>query len=219
MRQDEGEIIATSPDGRHRVRLVQDTDANNPREEFDHIGHCAAEPDRTFYAPDKDNGPLSHAWEHYRDRRHRFGDAADLFDRYVRVYYGGATLEEYPHSGPRCVWYVTYEDMVTASAGDLSWITPERMAEVLMSERDEYRAWVDGDVYGIVIESRAQCEGHESVRGECMGLTVNCDGRCVAGVWEWQDSVWGFYGYEGTREEAERMFTQEYLPEQQPAAA
>ncbi|MFE7479994.1 hypothetical protein [Streptomyces sp. NPDC057552] len=177
-------IIATSPDGQLRVRLVHDACAPNPRQDFDHLAHVITiDTHLGQYAPvDQDGGPLEWAWD--RLKWNLWG-GVDTFTRYVSIMHGGIVLESSPERGPRSLWYLLRED-----AEDLG-----MLAEAYLdAERAEYEAWADGEVYGYIVEQIVDW--------------VRADGQDDAmTTWEEIDSCWGHYGYEWATAEAKRAFT------------
>ncbi|NEA50429.1 hypothetical protein [Streptomyces sp. SID10815] len=167
------DIIATTPDGRFRVRLVPDEDAINPREDFDHLAHVLTiDTHGGWYAPiDKDGGPLADAWERVSWNRWQ---GIETFTRWARIYHNAIVIESRPERGPVSLWYLLGED-----AEDLG-ILPEAYLD---AERAEYQAWAEGDVYGYVVEQAV-----DWVRAD--------DPQETRSDWEEVDSCWGHYGFE-----------------------
>lgn len=180
------EIIETRGD--YRVSLYVDDTAGNPREEFDHVAHVVTVPDRSYLPPEKDGGPLAGKWQRCLDNTPRKRDATDLFERYCRTI-GVLTLLDTPHDGPTTVWYLMPAEIQEQAnhGGD-----PVKLLE---GERDEYRAWAEGSVYGYQIEHR--------VRWQRTNDDTDTDsGPDYLDTWEFVDGIAGYYGYEDAESEA-----------------
>lgn len=165
-----------------RVRLVVDQDAGNPREEYDHLANVVTVPSREYLPVDKDGGPLADAWTELTNR-YRWSDAVEIFERYARIYHGAVTLYDTPPRDANAVWYLMPE--VAQETTD-----PEAL---LKAERDEYRAWAEGSVYGYIIERRTKWNRADGTPGEME-------------TWEHEDSLWGLLGYEYAEQTAREDF-------------
>lgn len=176
------EILETSKDGRHRVRLVRDEDPVNPRRDYENLCHVITVPGSLFIDVDEDGGPLQHGWDHFHDR-YDTGRDTNLFIRWARIYHGAVAVEHRPHDGPRSLWYLLPADI--EKIGN----TPQ---EAIEGEIREYRAWAEGDVWGYVIERIVDWDRR--------------DGEGSMTTWEHVDSCWGFIGYEYAEQEAKEQF-------------
>ncbi|MFG2147587.1 hypothetical protein ACGFRG_25895 [Streptomyces sp. NPDC048696] len=129
-------IIATTTDGRFRVRLVPDEDARNPREDFDHLAHVVTiDTHLGQYTPiDKDGGPFAEAWDRVSWNRWK---GIEIFTRWAGIFHDAIVIESRPARGPVSLWYLLRED-----AEDLGML-PEAYLD---AERAEYEAWAEGDV-------------------------------------------------------------------------
>ncbi|MEU7030076.1 hypothetical protein AB0A60_25765 [Streptomyces sp. NPDC046275] len=167
------DILATTDDGRFRVRLVRDEHPENPRNDDETLAHVITiDTHLGHYHPvDKDGGPLAEAWERLKWNR-RTG--VDTFMRYVSIMHDGIVLESSPERGPRSLWYVTGEEARAIDGGLLT----EGYVE---AEMQEYEAWATGDVWGFVVEER-------------VGWTRDDDPHQFMETWEPVDDCWGFYG-------------------------
>lgn len=183
------DTIQTSEDGRTRVRLVHDDDPVHPREEYDHLGHVITIHHSRYTDIDKNAGPLADVWDEALSLTADRGAAVDLFERYCRIYHLAATLYDTPHEGPSAIWYLAAEDF---------WQV-ENPAEFLKGERNEYRNWAEGDVWGHVIE-------HEVKWGR-----VNTPAETMT-TWETVESCWGFIGREYAEEAAREAFADHQKP-------
>ncbi|OII68301.1 hypothetical protein [Streptomyces sp. CC77] len=165
-------VIATSTDGRFRVRLVHDECATNPREDFDHLAHVITiDTHLGYYAPvDKDGGPLAEAWDRVSWNRWQ---GVEIFTRWARIFHNAIVIESRPERGPVSLWYLLRED-----AEDLGML-PEAYLD---AERAEYEAWAEGDVYGYIVEEAVDW--------------LRADADEAMTTWEEVDSCWGHYGYD-----------------------
>lgn len=111
-----------------------------------------------------------------------FGSEADKFERYLRLFHG--TTEVQWFSGiDRDADYVTFDTKVWREEMGL---TDEHIAahpehDFRLASADEYRAYLEGDAYGIIVE--------QEVAVANIGETDE-----DTDVWEEGDSLWGFYG-------------------------
>lgn len=181
------EIIETRGD--YRVALYLDDTMGNPRDEYDHTAHVVSVPDRSYLPPDKDGGPLAAKWQRcldrydYRNTWDGTSNAIELFERYCRTI-GVLTLLDTPIDGPTSVWYMMPADIQEAAN-----YNADPMA-ILGGERDEYRAWAEGSVYGYQIEQRIVWHKADHEDADTMV------------TWECIDGVGGYYGWEDAESEA-----------------
>ncbi|PCG86387.1 hypothetical protein CIB93_09145 [Streptomyces sp. WZ.A104] len=189
------EIIATTDDGRFRVRLATDEHATNPRHDYDHLAHViTVDTHLGQYEPvDKDGGPLAEAWNRVSWNRWK---GIETFTRWASIFHNAIVIESRPAHGPVSLWYLMRED-----AEDLGML-PEGYLD---AERKEYEAWAEGDVYGYIVE-----EAVDWVRADDEGETMS--------TWEEVDSCWGHYGYEWATAEARRALAF-YVGKRQVVAA
>jgi len=111
----------------------------------------------------------------------RFGPNNGMLERYLRMWHGVTMVERYDS---RSYTYMAFDPAEwRESLG-----APENSVSMT-----EWRAYCEGDVYGIVVEDRVEWSAP--------------DGRTRT-EWEPRDSVWGFYGEEWARQGAN-----EYFPE------
>ncbi|MFE0104161.1 hypothetical protein [Streptomyces sp. NPDC059009] len=140
-------IIATTDDGRFRVRLFPDPNMPNPREDPDtHVHVITIDTHLGQHRPvDRDGGPLADAWHRICWNRWK---GVEIFTRYVEIMHGGIVLESTPDSGPRSLWYMTHEELIDLDFGLLS----EAYVE---AEKEDYESWLAKDVWGFSIEQAA----------------------------------------------------------------
>jgi hypothetical protein len=188
------EIIATTPDGKFRARVTYMEGADNPRTDGDY--HAAGvvttyDGDYIKVADPAGDQRVSDAWNRL-EYRYEWRDAEPMIERYIRILGGVAELDT-PHDGPRTVWYVLPEKM-----RELGWederITPDEMRKVIEAERKEYRAWAEGEVYGVIIEKNVTWAKVE-------------DPDETMETWEEEESVWGIIGDEWAEQEAREMLS------------
>ncbi|MER5617679.1 hypothetical protein [Streptomyces sp. NPDC002215] len=133
------QIIETSDDGRLRLRLEPQTDADNPRTVYDHLTHVITLPGSRYADVDKSGGgPLADGWRRIQHR----DNAVDIFTRWARTSHGAVVIEDQTHDGPGTIWYLMPKGIAEV-------IEPK---EYIRSEIAEYRAWASGEVYGYIIE-------------------------------------------------------------------
>ena len=156
------------------VSLYQDDCPNNPREDGDwHVSILTQLNDR-FIQPDSNyDSRIVEAWEraYYVTRGQRNRRDTEFVERYARAFLDAVAVDWYDdYQGGRVFGYITNE--VAEREGI------PHPTSYLQNELKEYRAWVEGDVYGIIVES----SGDEL------------------------DSCWGYYGYEYAMEELKMWF-------------
>jgi hypothetical protein len=91
-------------------------------------------------------------------------------------------MEHHPHEGPVSVWYLTPEGIAETT-------DPE---ECIRVEMQEFQNWLDGEVYGVVIEKAVDWDRRDA--DESMT------------TWKTVDDCWGNIGYEYAREAALEEF-------------
>lgn len=175
------EIIETTANGKHRVRLVIDQEPVNPRRDYDHLTHVITPKGQRYIDVDESGGPLQDGWDHYADR----DDAAELFIRWARTFCGATVVEHRSHDGAWSLWYMTPEQKKEIGT------SPE---EFIRGEIQEYQRWAEGDVWGYVIEEAATWQRTETTADETMV------------TWEEVESSWSLIGREYAEEEARREF-------------
>lgn len=175
---------------RYRLVMVPDEHADEPydegsspivRVEYNHAGGWRAEVvDKTgAYVPDEIDAILGAA--------QRFGGDSDLFDRYLRAFHGTREVVWYQSRGGET--YVTFD---TPEWREHLGIADDATGVVSL---DEWRAYVEGDVWGWVIEESATWhrDGTDDTRE----------------TWEHVDSCFGYYGRMYAEEAGREMF--EYI--------
>lgn len=193
------EILETTPDGKYRVRVRYMEGCESPREDGDYhvsgvVTTCA---DRYLAIADPAGDQrVSDAWNRL-EYRYEWRDAEPMLERYVRIL-GGVSELDTPNEGPRTIWYVLPDQMREAGFTD-DQITPERMREALEAERKEYRAWAEGETYGIIIEKNTTWV--RVTDDEMISFDDTME------TWEEEESVWGIIGDEYAEQEAREMLS------------
>lgn len=167
--EDTAEVVTDQRLPGWRARLIVDEDADEPWGDalapallIDRSA-CPRIAAGVYQARHSDR--IVHAWQHFTSH--------DLFTRYLRLQHGTTTIE-------------------SAAAGDLTVLTLDTTdyrthvgitgAANLTSEREEWQAWLDGEVYGVIVE-------HHTTARHC----VHC-GHTEPSRWVEVDASWGFYG-------------------------
>jgi hypothetical protein len=112
-----------------------------------------------------------------------------LFEKYLRAYYGVTRIVTYWSD---TYWYVTYDSAAWREAAG----APEGSANL-----DEYRAWVEGEVYYYIIEKRVTWRAVNPVTDD-----PEYSEYPERTTWETVDSCGGYYGDEYAEQEARRAF-------------
>lgn len=108
-------------------------------------------------------------------------DGIDMFDRWLRIFHGGSAVEWSSYHYSDAI-YVAYDTRAMREA----WGQTGDMLETSDPELNEWKSWVEGDVYGIDVER---------------AVDFDDDGDPTS--WESTDhSCWGFYGKQYAEEEA-----------------
>lgn len=176
------EILKTSDDGKYRVKLILDEYAAEP--EYDGQSPLLRI-DTGSYGDVRDVCHLmvisrpTDSDSRIEEAARRWGgpnsDQWDLFEKYLRAYYGVREIKTW-FSGS--YWYVTYDP-----SDWRKWIgfdgEPSDRTELV--NMDEYRAWCEGECYGYVVEKNVLWRKDE-------------DPDETMESWEDVDSCWGFYG-------------------------
>lgn len=176
------EIIETSGNGMYRVRLEVDRDPSNPRTDQDcNLANVITPKGQRFIDVDKDGGPLQDEW----DRLFDFYDkdkAIRVFTRWARTFHGTTIAEKRPNDGAWSLWYVMPDNLSETTA---------TAQEVIETEFGEYRAWAEGDVYGVIVEKSVEWASEDGDE---------------ATAWETVDACWGCIGHECARSTARETF-------------
>lgn len=193
------EEIIEERDG-FRVKLVAMEGAENPREDGDyHLAGVVTTDNYGRYIDTADpagDGRVQSAWERL-SQNHYPREAVPMLERYIRIL-GGVSEYESPHDGANNLWYIVpgpkwNEAMMTET------FDPDRAREIIKAERDEYRAWCEGEVYGYVVEKRTKWQ------------QVDTDDDVTMETWEETDdgSLWGLIGRDYAESEARAALTAE----------
>lgn len=184
------DVFAVSPDGNYRVRLVPDDYPENPRKEFNHLATMVC-----FYSRydlgDKHSYSSSEFIEEILEEHKP--DGVWMLPLYLvdhgclTISTGNSMFQACDSEGWDwgCIGCIFVSKVaIREEFGDLpSGKLQEKAIALLESEVREYRQYLEGDVWGWVVEKKC---------GEC-------------GKWKQEDSCFGYYGLEFAKTEAESM--------------
>ena len=188
------EIVDTveTPDGMtFRALIVQDDDAHEP---YFYAG-CPIiriegyRVEMTSYGAGQDDGLSRGADEVFSYFRDQLGsmEAIDTFERYLHIYHDG-NITEHSSDG------VTYVAYVTRTL----WESWGNTGEVGKADLDEWRAYVEGDTYGVMVEVKPTVDvDDDDGRTDPYSGDVSHDGWT-----ETDGTCWGFYGQSYAEESA-----------------
>jgi hypothetical protein len=193
---------ATDSKGRdYRVRLALDESPDEPyddgsvplwRGEWHSVGAGGAEwrvEQVGMTSFDASDVALGEAIARFR------GPTEPAVERWLRAFHGATVVETW-HSGD--AWYVAAD---TAKWREAMGVTPEQIRKEAEhgSLMSEYKSWVEGEVYGYIIERQGV---QYTVLTETTGEVI---GTRREDVWvEVEDgSLWGLYGHEWAVQAAE----------------
>lgn len=162
---DGAELVAS--DDRIRVVLHHDSDCPNPRQA------CTV---GTLWTAGRHQGDEEYGWATDLNALWERGHDLNNIARYLRVFRDVRCALPFGKSG------LIFD---TPTGREQTGVDPERLPEALVGELEEYRAWLDGDTYGYVLESR--------------------DGQTL-------DSLWGLIAHPYALHEAMRAFVYETTP-------
>lgn len=193
------EIIETSGNGKYRVRLEVDEYPNNPRTDQDtNLCNVITPTGQNYIDVDEDGGPLQNGWDRLFEY-HDADEAVKRFTRWARIFHGITVVEQRLHDGSWSLWYVTPENLAE---------TPATAEEVIEIEFGEYRAWVEGDAYGVIVEKRVVLVPRDDEDREDPDLNLADETE----TWETVDDCWGYLGHAYATSAAKETF-ESYLKE------
>jgi hypothetical protein len=165
-----------------RARIVIDDAPEQPYD--DGAAHVVSLDGGHYDAPaGADPDSVRRAWDYFRYDY-------DRTERYLRIWHGATHFE-----------YVTTRDgswiVYDSTERRAFWGSAEYASSNVKATADEWRAYVEGDVYGIVIER------HRT------GHTVWDDGtEDDPEEWTMINSIWGYYGAEYAEQAARELLTE-----------
>lgn len=117
-----------------------------------------------------------------RDYRAGAFPTEDAVVRWARIWCGLVVEYDREHGG---YWFVALDgpDLFAENFPDLVPGSPEHLAmqaEVIEQEREIYRQWAEGEVYGVILERR-----YDYVRPDDTSIAIQ--------QWEDQEALWGCY--------------------------
>lgn len=189
------DVLETSANGNYRVRLEYDMYAETPYDDGmtpilrierygspEHVGMSSRPHDldsAVEAAVERWGSPNGHQWF--------------KVERFLRAFLGATTVQTW-YSGDN--WYVAYDTTAwreyvgTTAAG-------EEFGDLM----SEWKAYVNGEVYGYVVEKRQTVETIRRLVTDA-GDDSEEISRETADEWELVDACSGFYGYEYAAEAA-----------------
>jgi hypothetical protein len=191
--------------GKYRVRVVLDDD---PMEPYDDGGSPILRYERREYddyiaeqittiTSHKVDDRIVEALRQYGDN---YANGQSLFERYLRMFHG-TTEVVWRGGGWREYSYVTFD---TAHWRQEMALTDEHIAkmreaghEMRLADMSEYGAYLDGEVYGYVVEE------------EVTWVRASGETHYTKQTWEHVDSCWGFYDRDCVEEQAREALAAE----------
>jgi hypothetical protein len=180
--------------GKYRVRLERDEHADAPYFYAGspvvnvYYGRCGVEVSQTESVDYSVPSEILAALE-------RWGwNESHLFERYVRTFFGASQVVWF-YGSQQGDHYVSFDTAEWRAKYEV----PENAVDVT-----EYQAWLDGDVYGYVVEEHVIWQRLGS-DGEPVFLTD----EPTRETWEHVDSCYGYYGREYAEERARKALTEE----------
>lgn len=182
--------------GGYRARIVHDHFPSEPHNDggcpvirIDSNGYGTARYEHTGYGAYYDPGFDAEAALAHFDERWGTREGLEIFERYVRIFHEGTV--EWRLGTSREYGYVTFTTRKLAQ----EWGNPDDKP-VPAAEMQEWEAYVEGDVYGVVIEEQTVT----------ITEVLDREGRQLSKTeedsWTEVDSCFGFYGYEWAVESA-----------------
>lgn len=120
----------------------------------------------------------------------------EITARWAKIFHGQHIEYDSEHGG---FWFVQLDgaDMFTENWPDLVLGTPEHLAkqaEIIEQEREVYRQWADGEVYGVLLQRRATFARVErNELNETWDLVNPLTEDDITRNWLDEDSLWGCY--------------------------
>lgn len=169
--------------------LEQDSDTNNPFEEFDQLGTLVTWHKRYEF------GGVDGAKE-YGTPKDFLDEAKEKRYLYLSVFlydHSGLTVSTTPFScpwdsGPIGFIYVTPEQMKEEYEGFSNKEAESKAKECMKIEIATLDQYLTGDVWGYIVQKETECE------------------KCGQEETEMLDSCWGFYGREYAEEQCKEQF-------------
>lgn len=145
---------------------------------------------KAYSTPDEDFG-IKAAWEHFRDM--------ELVERYLRMFWDVVGFAYFDTEDSKVINVVTVADL-----NIWGWDTEDRTKwpakDPAENNLDEWRAYVDGDVYFYTIEERNDWHRTTETVGNSLSDRYNVDEDMS--TWDEVDSLHGYYGDQYAREAA-----------------
>lgn len=217
------ETIEIPGDPDHRIVVYPDSDAQNPRKDIAMLTGYVGITDRQSHHNYIDVEPvhgdsmdLFKAYEHfdgvswslsfdegYRRTKGWEEKPEHYVIRYARIFHGAVVEWDGKYGG---FWFVNLNpndpDGFAANWPELVLHSPEHLAkqaEVIKQDREVYRQWAEGEVYGVVLEQRHERARVERDADGLVKLLNPLTDDDIFEEWEQVESIWGcFLGDEYT---------------------
>lgn len=198
-----------------RLRVEVDQDTTNPRQEWEMLtGFVKIEgrgDSRRIDVEPVHDAPVPIAEAH---RRIGWDLSEDAVERWARIFHGMHIEYDSEHGG---YWFVDPDgfraNFPDAGSGKVARIRPARVdgifqanvyeayeqdalkcqAEVISQERETYRQWAEGEVYGVILERKVTQVTYQAERTE-LGFEIDTTHPpVVIDQWDEVESTWGCY--------------------------
>jgi hypothetical protein len=184
-----------------RLRVEYDTDQNNPRTEWDMAtGFVKIEGRgdwRLSDVPAVHDDPTRSgiAWAHDQlvpgfGRRSTDRFSEETVERWARIFHDLHIEYDSEHGG---YWFVDptwLEQNSPETGGGMTALDDQ--AKIIESERETYRQWAEGEVYGVILERRQSFIKQRVTRTD-EGFEVDPEDPELFDEWEQIDAIWGCY--------------------------
>lgn len=180
----------------HRLRIVDTEHAESP--DFDFQGQIIRQDGRRFEAFHRDAARDSLADE-IRVAWDRFMDM-DLIERYLRIFFDVVGFDYFDLRDGRIICVVTLAELRAWGFKDVeAWREKNGGDPVAVGILKPWQAWVDGDVFGYIIEEKVRTARLDDHDQPIMPT--------VTEGWDEVDSCYGFYGTEDVEQAAREQFS------------
>ena len=184
--------------GTSRLRVVFDQDALDPRKDWDTMLTGFVKIDGRGDSRRGDVEPVHEAPIPIAEAHDRFyGDTALsrwaaqlLTERWAWVFHGLHIEYDSEHGG---YWFVDRDSWAEGWDAPADGFTLEHQAEIIEGERETYRQWAEGEVYGVILERQVTEVTYRAERTE-LGFEIDTTHQpVVADQWDEVEAIWGCY--------------------------
>ena len=185
-----------------RLRVEVDQDTTNPRKDWDMLtGFVKIEGRGDSRLADVEpvhDAPIDirHAYHEFFGKPALYTDilwrqharSQELVVRWARAFHGLHVEYDDEHGG---YWFVDRASWAAGWDAPADGFTLERQAEIISSERETYRQWAEGEVYGVVLERRVTYV--RVIDSDSDTLPTDVDWNETRDEWDEVESIWGCY--------------------------